>query len=71
MELPVFFLTSEVLDVTGRRVYIHPPVEMSTGWGAEVALYNLSIPSGIYLYRLTIESAEGIDIQADRFVKIH
>ena len=59
-----------VLDVTGRRVLEIAPVELPAGWRQELALTNVTIPSGLYLYQLHVASPEG-DIQhTGQFVRI-
>ena len=59
-----------VLDVTGRRVLEIAPVQLSAGWNQELVLMDVTIPSGLYLYKLHVASPEG-DIQhTGRFVRI-
>ena len=60
----------EVFDVTGRRVFMQAPVEINAGKGRDIPLNGMSLPSGAYLYRLEIISAEGIDTDTGRFVKV-
>ena len=60
----------DVLDITGRRVIEMAPVELSAGWGQEIALTDVTIPSGLYLYRLHVESPKGRIMHVGRFVRI-
>jgi len=48
----------QVLDVTGRRVYVKPPVSVTAGWNHELTLDPLNLSSGAYLYRLIATSLE-------------
>jgi len=60
----------EVSDITGRQVFLKSPVEVSSGRDREIYLNNLSLPSGTYLYRLTVNSSDGIFTHSGRFVLI-
>jgi len=48
----------EVLDLTGRRMHVTPAKEMNAGWDQTMELGNLTLPSGVYLYRLRVRSDE-------------
>jgi len=48
----------EVLDVIGRRVVAVPAVRLSAGWGQELELSEMQLPSGPYLYRIQANSLE-------------
>ncbi|MCY4170048.1 MAG: T9SS type A sorting domain-containing protein [Bacteroidetes bacterium] len=60
----------DVVDVTGRIVYELSTVCIQAGWEREIQLRNLSLPSGMYLYRLTVDDHEGVLIHTKSFVKI-
>jgi len=60
----------EVMDVIGRRVYIAPVVQQSAGWAREIELKNLTLPSGPYLYRMTVASHEGSFVHVGQLVSI-
>ena len=60
----------DVLDVIGRRVLGVAPVEMPAGWGQEIALTDVTIPSGLYLYQLRMLSLEGDIRHAGQFVRV-
>ncbi|MXW13439.1 MAG: S8 family serine peptidase [Rhodothermaceae bacterium] len=59
----------EVLDVTGRRVHVQSPADLSSGWNQSIAL-RLALPAGVYLYRLTADTPEGLQVRSGRFVKV-
>ena len=59
----------EVLDVTGRRVHVQSPAELPAGWNQFIAL-RLALPAGVYLYRLTADTPEGLQVRSGRFVKV-
>ncbi len=60
----------EVLDVTGRRVFLKLPIDLSAGWGREIPLLNMGFASGVYLYRLIVDSPEGISLHTGRFMRV-
>ena len=49
----------EIFDVTGRRVYVQAPVNVAAGIDRELSLRELGLPSGAYLYRLTVNALKG------------
>ncbi|MYG69507.1 MAG: T9SS type A sorting domain-containing protein, partial [Rhodothermaceae bacterium] len=49
----------EVMDITGRHVYAKPAVNMTPGMTQEIELNCLTLPSGLYLYRMTAVSLDG------------
>ncbi len=49
----------EIMDMTGRQVYIMPEVSMSSGKGQVIELNDLRLPSGAYLYRMIATSLDG------------
>lgn len=51
--------TRLVLDVTGRRVFKAPVVELPAGWERSLELRGATLSSGLYLYRLAATSVEG------------
>ena len=68
-DLPLLARVSmEVIDMVGRRVLILPPVDISAGWERQIELDAGSLPSGHYLYRLIMTSAEGNSMQSGHFV---
>ncbi|MCY4225408.1 MAG: fibronectin type III domain-containing protein, partial [Bacteroidetes bacterium] len=48
----------EVLDITGRRLVSSPSVYLTAGWGNEIELSDLNLPSGAYLYRIQATSLD-------------
>ncbi|MCY3999872.1 MAG: putative Ig domain-containing protein, partial [Bacteroidetes bacterium] len=48
----------EVMDVTGRRLITTPSEYFTAGWGNEMELSNLNLPSGAYLYRIHATSLD-------------
>ncbi len=50
----------EVLDMTGRRIYIMPEVNLTSGKAQSIKLNDLMLPSGTYLYRMIATSFEGV-----------
>ncbi len=51
-------VTVEVMDVTGRRVLAVAPVDLAAGWAHNIAVNGITLPSGLYLYRLMAVSPE-------------
>ncbi len=64
------YVTVEVIDVTGRRVLMTPPVDMASGREHSIELNGATLPSGLYLYRLIATSPEGVSTQVGRLVHI-
>ncbi|MCY4204981.1 MAG: S8 family serine peptidase, partial [Bacteroidetes bacterium] len=60
----------EVMDITGRQVYVQPATEMSPGWGREIKINGITLPSGSYIYRMTAISTEGSSVHIGNFVRI-
>ena len=60
----------EVLDMTGRRVFLPPTADLPAGSGHEITLRGMTFPSGAYLYRLTADSSEGRFVHTGNFVRI-
>ena len=48
----------EVMDVTGRRLVSTPSEYLTAGWGHEMLLSDLNLPSGAYLYRIHATSLD-------------
>ncbi|MCY4233959.1 MAG: putative Ig domain-containing protein, partial [Bacteroidetes bacterium] len=48
----------EVMDVTGRRLVSTPSEYLTAGWGHEIELSDLNLPSGSYLYRIHATSLD-------------
>ena len=48
----------DVMDMTGRRVYTHPPVHMTAGREQVLPLDPVALPAGAYLYRMMATSLE-------------
>jgi len=48
----------DVTDMTGRRLVATPSVYLSAGWGQEIELSELRLPSGPYLYRIQATSLD-------------
>ena len=48
----------EVMDVTGRRLVSTPSEYLTAGWGHEIELSDLNLPSGAYLYRIHATSLD-------------
>ncbi len=60
----------EVLDMTGRRVFVQPTANLPAGPGQDITLRGISLPSGAYLYRLTANSAEKRFVHTGHFVRV-
>jgi len=58
----------EVFDLTGRRVYLHSPLNLSAGWNREIHLTEVTLSAGVYVYRLTVNSPDGVSNYSGRFV---
>ena len=63
-------LNVEIFDVTGRRVFSPPPVDLTAGWGRSIRLEGAALPSGLYLYRIRANSPVGIQRRAGRFLRV-
>ena len=65
------WVTVEVMDLTGRRVLTVPAKRLAPGWGRSVEVMSGSgLPSGLYLYRMTVTSPEGSLSHTDSFMRI-
>ena len=60
---------AEIIDVTGRRVLTVPENSLEAGWHRQMKIDGISLPSGIYLYRLIANSPTGIFVHTGRIVK--
>ena len=63
-------VTVEVMDITGRRVLAVPVARKAAGWKHIIPISGHAMSSGLYLYRLTASSPEGISVYTGRFVRI-
>ncbi len=63
-------LDVEVFDVTGRNVLSRPPVDLSAGWGQSIRLEGSSLPSGVYLYRIHVQSEVETQTQTGHLVRM-
>ncbi len=59
-----------VLDMTGRQVFTQVPIDLPAGSEQEVILHGMTLSSGVYLYHLTADSAEGRYVHGGHFVRI-
>jgi hypothetical protein len=59
-------VTVEVFDTVGRKVAVRN-VTISPGHGRVVALDGLSLPTGLYLYRLRADGPDASETAAGRF----
>ncbi|MCY4225001.1 MAG: S8 family serine peptidase [Bacteroidetes bacterium] len=59
----------EVLDITGRVVFISSPKRMTAGWSNEVKINGDGLSAGIYLYRVTVQSPDGYSEYKGSFVR--
>ncbi len=50
----------DVIDVSGRRVLTLPSRDMAAGWGRSMRLDGAGLASGHYVYRLHVQSLEGV-----------
>ena len=66
------WVTVEVMDLTGRRVLTVPAKRLDSGRGrsVEVMMSEPGLPSGLYLYRVTVTSSEGSSFHTGRFMRI-
>ena len=60
----------EVMDVIGRRMMMEPPVNVEAGWQKKIEINGASLSSGIYLYRLIVESPTNRSIHVGRFTLV-
>jgi len=60
----------EVFDVMGRRMMTMPAVDIAAGWQQEIQLNGSSLPSGIYLYRLTVTSPQTSSVHIGHLTRI-
>ena len=63
-------VTIEVLDATGRLVFVESEVELTAGWEQSVELSGATLSSGLYLYRVHASSPIGDETHFGRFVRI-
>jgi len=59
----------EVLDMIGRRIYVMV-TERNAGWKQTVELRNLSLSSGVYLYRLQVDAQDEVAVHVGRFMRM-
>jgi len=60
----------EVIDVIGRRVLSVPESNMTAGWSKSVELNGVTLPAGLYLYRVVADSPIERSVQIGSFVRI-
>lgn len=60
----------EIFDVTGRLVIRQYPTDFPAGWGLELPLRDVRVPSGAYLYRMTITTPEDQFIHTGQIVRV-
>ncbi|MCY4205647.1 MAG: S8 family serine peptidase [Bacteroidetes bacterium] len=60
----------EVLNVMGQHMMTIPAVSISAGWQQEIKLDGNLLPSGLYLYRLTVTSPRNSLVHVDHFMRI-
>ena len=63
-------VTVEVMDVTGRRVFTAPSVDLASGWEHSIELSGATLSSGLYLYRLIATSPGRSSTRVGRFVVV-
>ena len=63
----------DVTDMTGRRLVATPSVYLSAGWGQEIELSELRLPSGPYLYRIQATSLDqkSSTVYFGHFISVH
>ena len=62
--------TIEVMDVMGRHVLTVPSEDLAAGWQHNIELNGVTLPPGLYLYRVAVMSPEGNSVLGGRFVRI-
>ena len=63
-------ISADIMDITGRHVLALPQRTFSAGWSQSMEINGESLPPGLYLYRLTVDSPSGILNRMGRFVRI-
>ena len=65
-------VTVDVLDVLGRRMLSIPSQPISGGWERRIYLSGVTLPSGLYLFRVhaSAQEGEGVSVLVGRFVRI-
>ena len=63
-------VSAEVMDVTGRRVLVSPPMSVDAGWNQSIEVNGAALPSGLYVYRLIAVSPHKNLSIAGRFVHV-
>ena len=63
-------VTVEVMDLAGRRVLRVPAESLTAGWEQRIEVSGAVLPSGLYLYRMTVTSPEGSSVHTGRFVHL-
>ena len=53
----------DVTDVLGRRVLAVPYQDMAAGWGRSIRLDGAALASGHYMYRVHVQSPEGVAVR--------
>ena len=60
----------EIFDVTGRLVIKQYPTDFPAGWGRELSLREVRLPSGAYVYRMTIKTPGDQFTHTGRVVRV-
>ena len=63
-------ISVDVLDVAGRLMQRIPTQTIAAGWDRSVEFSGASLSSGVYVYRLQIDSTEGLTTHTGRFIVI-
>ncbi len=63
-------LNVDIFDVTGRRVLSQTAADLTPGWRQSIHLTGSSLPSGLYLYQIHVQSQAGIETHAGRIVRM-
>jgi len=61
----------DIFDLTGRLIYSYSPVKMLPGWSREIVVSGRGFPSGVYFYKLNVNSLNENLVYTGRFVKVH
>jgi hypothetical protein len=61
---------AEVFDILGRVVYTSPLQQVNAGWGRRLSLDLSTTSSGLYVYRVSAETASGILIRTGRIIQV-
>ncbi len=60
----------EVFDLTGRNILTRAPVDFGAGWGKNLDISGVALSNGMYIYKVSVSSDNGISGYFGNFVRV-